>query len=96
MAVNLSDAEVSCLKILAALYEANDFYWSIEKGLESLGLTPQNYQPVLSMLQQYGYIDNVAHTTDGWFTMFSIHASSVQTVREFELEKKKLDNKDIV
>ena len=96
MNVTLNEAETACLRKLAELHESGEIYWDINRGYESIALTAKSSVPVLRMLEQYGYIEKPVHTTAGWYTLFTINPSSVQAVRELELEKKKLDNKDIV
>jgi hypothetical protein len=110
MAIALSEVEVACLKKLAELFEKGCD--SHDGNPEAIGLTADNYYPVLKMLEQHGFIEDAIHTTGGFYTLFRINASAVQTVRAIEErtrkqeeeeqrqreeeEKRRLERKDIV
>ena len=98
MGLTLNESEVGCLKKLAALYEQGVITWHahLGGGWESIGVTAENHRPVLGMMQQYGFLERPVHTSEGYYTLFTISPSAVQAVRELELEKKKLDSRDIV
>ena len=97
MELALSDVEIVCLKKLAVLFAQGKEWWTCGAGWESIGLTPENFYPVLTSLERYGYINKVTHTTGSPFSMFKIDASAVQAVRAIAAqEEKRQEGKDIV
>ena len=97
MSITLNEAEVACLKKLSEMHESGEIYFDqLRMSFDSITLNPSNSIPILRMLEQYKYIENVSHTSAGWFTLFTISPSAVQAVRELELERKKLENQNIL
>lgn len=97
MDVALSEVEVACLKKLAELSQKGEEGWDKEAGWESIGLTAENYMPVLSLLEQLGYVTNALHTSETHFDLFAINPSVILAVRAIEAEeKKKQEAPDIV
>src|SRR5438067_219208 len=92
-----SEAEIACLKRLAELYERGQTTWQVSAGWESIGLTAENYRPVLNLLEHRGYIDWPWDAKGSDFTSITIRGFVIDAVREFaEQEKQKQEAKDLV
>ncbi len=96
---HLNAAEVECVKRLARAFEQETPVFSSRdpKALEELGLTEENYTPVLMTMEGLGAIDNVSHSSAGKFRHFTVTAIAAQMAREIdEQESKPPEAPDIV
>jgi hypothetical protein len=93
----LKGAEIGCVKILAKSYENGQRAFNYQSDWESIGLTEENFSPVLLMLEHYGIISDAIKDFDIEFRAFQITPLAVQIARDIEdQEKKKEEPKDIV
>lgn len=84
MPVTLNSVEVACAKLLAARFSANNLHWDGSEPWEAIGLTEQNFAPVLSTLEAAGVIQGVEHSGEQRFEEFTISAKAVQVARKVE------------
>lgn len=81
MDVILSDLERSCLHKLASIFNSETGHWSFGQGFEAIGLTKENYIPVLRTFEDWGIIEKVTHATTGLYSFFKVNAKAVQMIR---------------
>jgi hypothetical protein len=101
MGVTLKGVEIVCVKALAKCFEENRSVWTSPDGWEEIGLTAENYGPVLDLMEMCGAIENVTHTMGDRFAYFTITPQAVQIAREIEAQDeqrqaKEKEGKDIV
>jgi len=70
--------------------------WQFNNDWESIGLTSETFLPVLGMLKEYGFIENVTHMSSTRFAVFGVSPAAVQAVREIEanIEAKKVKSQE--
>jgi hypothetical protein len=89
----LNELEIVCLKKLAELYEKGQFNWNKEQGFETIGLTEINFRPILTTLENAGYI-STDQICGMWMGSISIKGSVVLAARMIAKEENR--RKDIM
>jgi hypothetical protein len=83
---SLDETERECVKRLAQLYAKGQTMCTVN-DLAALGLTPENYVPVLGTMEHIGAIARPTHTAGGTYRAFNITAVAVQIDREIERQE---------
>lgn len=95
--VILRGVELECCKKLAEYFERGEIQWRSSNDWHLIGLTDENYVPVLSTLAQYSLIGDVQGTNACRFSFFKIRPGVVQVVRHLERqEAEEKKGKDVV
>jgi hypothetical protein len=96
--VRLRGDEITCVQKLAELFAKNVTCLNAgDEEANSLGLSPEKWEPVLGTMEHIGVITGVVHTSEGGFAFFHIDASVLQVARAIEEEEtKKEEPRDIV
>lgn len=97
MTGNLKGIEVECVKRLAERFERGETHLRIFGKWEQLGLTNENFIPVLTMMVSLGVIQEDNKHAGQPFRSFAITAKSAILARQIEEHaKKQAERKDIV
>lgn len=98
MEFEFNEAEVKCVKCLAKAFAEGRLHADMQKGdWESVGVTAENYNGVLSIMEEYGLISKPFHHGPSRFLMFTVEPKAMVLARA--IENKELEDakgKDIV
>lgn len=95
MEIRLTANEIAIIKKLANLYASGVTSWRLENDHDALGLTAENYAPMMGIMERYGAIEGVQHTAAQRFSTFRISPMIIQLSRQIaekEQEAPKLKN----
>jgi len=97
MEVITAPAEIACMKALASLYLSGEMVYQLGNDHSAVGLTPENYEIILGLMELCGAIHEVQHAARQRYWSFRISPMAVQLSRQIaEKEAEPAKRKNVV